>query len=107
MGQELTNEKGVMSAEATGEGLAQRGQLPAQLAAGQIGEDRRICRPRDQGVEHGATGGAEQAGGDGRELDTGIFEHFVQAGWGGGGVVYVESCGAGGGAAVSHWGGRG
>ena len=58
VGQELTDEEGVMGADAASERLAQGGQLPTQPAAGQIGEDRRIGGARDwaRGRRHGAPG---------------------------------------------------
>jgi len=79
VGQELTDEEGVVGAEAAGERLTQRGQLPPQLAAGEVSEEGGVRRARDQGVEHRAPGGAEQAAGDRGQLDAGVFEDFVQA----------------------------
>lgn len=79
VGQELAHQEGVLGTEAASERLAQGRQLLAQLTPCELGQDRRIGRARQEGVEHRAAGGAEQARGDRGELDARILQDLVQA----------------------------
>jgi hypothetical protein len=79
VGEELADEKGVVGAEVAEQGLSQGGQLRTQLATGEIREDCGIGDAGHQSLEHGPSGGTEQARRDRGELDAGVFEHLVEA----------------------------
>jgi hypothetical protein len=78
------DEQGVVSrvvgAEATAQRLAQRRDLLAQRAAGQLGQHLGVAFAGDEGLEHGPAGGAEHVGGDRVQLDSGVFSSAVRAG---------------------------
>lgn len=79
MGEELADEEGVGRAETAGERVLQGWELLPQLAAGEVGEDRRVGGAGHEGVEHRAAGGAEQTGGDRGARDAGVLQDLVQA----------------------------
>ena len=77
MGQHLTDQEGVMGPKASGQGLAQRRELPAQRATRQVGQDVGIAGALREGVEHGAPGDPEDITGHRRQLDARILEHLL------------------------------
>ena len=62
--QHLSDQQRVMAGEAALERLPERGDLLAQRALGQLGEDLGVMGPGDQRVEHPPGGHAEHLGGD-------------------------------------------
>jgi hypothetical protein len=78
LGEDLTDQQPVMSTEAALEGVTKLGDLLAQGAFGQVGQDIRIAGAGDERVEHRPTGQAEDPSGDRGQLDPGVLEHLVQ-----------------------------
>ena len=68
----------VVRLEATLQGFAQRGDLGAQPALGEVGQHLGIGGAADERVEHRATGDAEDVGRDAVELDPGVLKRLVQ-----------------------------
>ena len=66
-----------MAGEAAAECFALRGDLLAQRALGQIGEQLRVMAPRDQRVKHPPRGHAEHLGGDRGEPDPGVLQGLL------------------------------
>jgi hypothetical protein len=62
--------------EAALERFAQRGQLSAQPALGELGERDRVGGGGHERVEHRASGEPEDVGGDAVELDAGVLERL-------------------------------
>jgi hypothetical protein len=75
----LGDEQRVVAGEATLERCAQGGDLLAQRALGQLGEDLGIVSARDQRVEHLAGGFAEHLGGDRGQFDPGVLQRLLHA----------------------------
>lgn len=78
VGKDPPANQSVLGLEATLQRLAQRGQLGAQLALGELGEHSRVGGAGDQRGEHRAAALAEQVRGDAVELDAGVFHELVQ-----------------------------
>ena len=67
-----------MRVEAALQRLAQRRDLLAQPALGQLGQHLGVGRPGDERVEHRAARDAEDVRRDAVELDAGVLQHLVQ-----------------------------
>jgi hypothetical protein len=67
----------VVAGEAALQRLAQRGDLLAQRALGQLGEHVGVVGAGDQRVEHLAGRDAEHLGGDRGELDPGVLQGLL------------------------------
>jgi hypothetical protein len=76
--EDRSDHDGVVGLEAALQRLAQRGDLGAEFAAGEIGEDVGVGRSRDERVEHRAARRAEDVGGDAVQFDVGVFQRLVQ-----------------------------
>ena len=57
--QHHARQEGVVIGEVPGQGLLKHAVLSAHAAAGQLRQRAGVTLPADQGVEHGAAGGAE------------------------------------------------
>ena len=80
MREDLGDDQRVLGVEAALERFLERGDLLAQLPAGQLGEHGRVGRAGNERVQHVAAGLAEDVGCDAVELDAGVLEDLVQAG---------------------------
>src|SRR3954471_12729152 len=81
------DQQGVVVTEAAAQCLAQLGELLAQQALGQLGEDVGVAFAGDQGGQHRPSGDAEHLGGDRAQLDPGVLEGLLNAlGLGGAGL---------------------
>ena len=78
MRQELANEEGMMRPKAAGQCRAEGGQLAAQPAPREVGQERGIGGPVGERVQHGAPRDAENVAGDRRQLDPRILQGLVQ-----------------------------
>ena len=63
----------VLRAEVAGEGLPQLWDLWAQLALGQLGQDRRVAFASDERLHHGPSRLRQHFGSDRGELDAGVL----------------------------------
>jgi hypothetical protein len=77
-GEDRADLYGVEMVEAALQRFLERGDLLAQLAAGELGEDLGVSRAGDERVEHVAAGLAQDVGGDAVELDPGVLQRLVQ-----------------------------
>src|SRR5262245_39512954 len=77
MGQELSHQKRVVSAESAGQSLAQGRQLLAQGATGQV-RQHRIRGPRDQSAHHRSTRHAEYVDRYRGQLDACVLQDLVK-----------------------------
>src|SRR5436305_880964 len=73
------DQQGVVVTEAAAQCLAQLGELLAQQALGQLGEDVGVALAGDQGGQHRPAGDAEHLGGDRAQLDPGVLEGLLNA----------------------------
>ena len=78
VGEDRADHQRVMGVEAALQRLAQRRELRAQPALGEVGEHLGVGRARNERVEHRPAGLAEDVGGDAVELDAGVLERLVQ-----------------------------
>jgi len=78
VGQQPAYHEAMVRPEATGKGLAQLRELLAQLAAGQVGQQRRIRGAGYQCHQHRATRYTQRVGGHAGELDAGVLQNLVQ-----------------------------
>ena len=74
MRENRADQQRVIGIEAPLERFAQRRDLRPQPALGQLSEDLRVGRARDERVEHRAAGLAEDVGRDAVELDPGVLQ---------------------------------
>jgi len=74
----LSDDQRVLAVEASDERFAQGGDLLAQPAARELGEDFGVGRALHQGVEHVAPGLAHDVRRDRPELDPRVLERLVQ-----------------------------
>jgi hypothetical protein len=79
VGEDRPDQERVVCIKATLERFAQRCDLRAHPALGQIGQDLGVSRARNERVEHRPPRDAEDVGGDAVELDPGVLERFMQA----------------------------
>ena len=77
LGEHLPDQQRVVAGEAALERFAQRGDLLAQRALGQLGEHLGVVGAGDQRVEHPPGGHAEHLGGDRGELDPGVLQGLL------------------------------
>ena len=69
----------MVGGEAAVERLAERGDLLAQRALGELGQHVGVVGAGDQRVEHPAGGHAEHLGRDRRQLDPGVLQGLLDA----------------------------
>jgi hypothetical protein len=67
----------MMLAEAAPQGLAQLGELLAQLALGQLGQDLGVALPADEGGQHRPARDAQHVGGDRVQLDASVLQGLL------------------------------
>jgi hypothetical protein len=77
VGEDRADQQRVQVVEATLQRLAQRGELLAQAALGQLGKNVGLGGAGHERVEHRPAGGAQQVGGDAVELDVGFLQRLV------------------------------
>ena len=77
LGEHLSHEQRVVAGEPALERFAQRGDLLAQRALGQLGEHVGIVSAGDQRVEHLPGRDAEHLGGDRGQLDPGVLQRLL------------------------------
>jgi hypothetical protein len=77
--EQFPDDERMVRAEAPLQGLAQLGELLAQLAAGEVGQRRRIPGALDESGEHRPAGDAEDFRGDRAPLDAGVLKDLVEA----------------------------
>jgi len=65
-GEHLAHQQPVMRAEAADQGLLELGELGAQAALGQLGQQLGVAHAGDQGLQHGSAGDAQDVGGHAR-----------------------------------------
>lgn len=78
LGQNFTDDQGVVAGKAALERLAQGRYLRPQPAFDQFRQDPGIAAAFDQGGEYGASRGAQDVRGHGGELDRGVLKDFIQ-----------------------------
>ena len=78
MGEALVDEERVMRTKPPSQRLPQRRQFRAQLATRQLGQHLRRRGARDQRLQHGSPGHAQDVRRHRRELDPGVLQHLVK-----------------------------
>jgi hypothetical protein len=71
------DQQSVVVAEAAAQRLTQLGELLAQLALGQLGQDLGVAFAGDQGAQHRPTRDAQHVGGDRAQLDAGVLQRLL------------------------------